>query len=204
MEIEAMADFVPLFQTLAWVALATVILVYFRTTIVDIASALRERILAGTEVETPWLTLREAPKEIRGESQAVATSEGAGGSAVPSDVQEMLKEQRYPDVVKTDVYLIHAAETVRPRRPTRPGLWRVRVWVEAYTPGALSGIRRVSYRLYQDDFPRPVISTEDRDRDFELWISVYGEFTVVAYAELVGGSGLWLTRYLDLPGRPPE
>jgi hypothetical protein len=62
----------------------------------------------------------------------------------------------------------------------------------------------VTYRLYDDFKPRTVVATEAREREFELWLNVYGEFTIIAYAERENGEGLWLTRYLDLPGRPPD
>jgi hypothetical protein len=37
-----------------------------------------------------------------------------------------------------------------------------------------------------------------------LWLNVYGEFPVLAYVERKAKPGVWLTRYLDLPGRPPD
>ena len=78
------------------------------------------------------------------------------------------------------------------------------VLVEAYEEKLLAGIRRVTYRLYDDFKPRKVVATEAKAQEFELWLNVYGEFTIVAYAEMENGEGIWLARYLDLPGRPPD
>jgi hypothetical protein len=202
--LEVLAKFVPLGQTLLWVGLTAGVLWGFRGQIGAISTALRDRAASGAEVETPWLSLRGAPKAVRGDKPAVATAEGVGGADGPEDIITMLRDKAYPQGIEESVYLIHAADTVRPRRPDQPGLWRVRVWLEAYDERQLGEINRVSYRLYEEEFLRPVITTTNAEKEFELWLSVYGEFTVVAYVEREGRSPVWLTRYLDLPGRPPE
>ena len=53
-----------------------------------------------------------------------------------------------------------------------------------------------------DSFNDKVIATEARNKSFELWIDIYGEFNLVDYVERKNKPALWLTRYLDLPGRP--
>ena len=67
----------------------------------------------------------------------------------------------------------------------------------------LNEISRVTYRVW-DDARLPIISTTSRRTNFELWLSLYGEFPVLAYIERNGKAGVWVTRYVDLPGRPPD
>ena len=69
----------------------------------------------------------------------------------------------------------------------------MRVWVEAYPEELLRSCTRVTYRLH-DSFGEPVIATEARDKEFELWLSVYGEFTVIACVEREGQGPVWTSR----------
>jgi len=62
---------------------------------------------------------------------------------------------------------------------------------------------RVTYRISHDARP-PIISTTSTETNFDLWLNVYGEFPALAYVERKNKPGVWLTRYLDLPGRPPD
>jgi hypothetical protein len=95
------------------------------------------------------------------------------------------------------------AQIVRPPTGTIAGLFRVRVTVEADDEKLLEKIDRVIYRLHPT-FKNRIIATEARDKEFELWLNVYGEFTIVAKVERKGEDAVWLTRYLDLPGRPKD
>ncbi|MFO0943882.1 MAG: pYEATS domain-containing protein, partial [Pirellulales bacterium] len=62
------------------------------------------------------------------------------------------------------------------------GLYRVRVSLETDSTDQLSTVKRVTYRLHST-FPNRIIATEARDKNFELWLNVYGEFTIVAVLE---------------------
>jgi hypothetical protein len=193
-----------LLQTLAWVGVVVGSIVLFRTHCAALLHALVKRVERGDEVPTPWGPLRGAPEAIRKGEQVGVTEEGVGGVAAPDDVRKMLVEKRYSQGIVEDLYLVHESGVTVARTSQRPGLYRVRIWLEAYIPSELDSVERVSYRLYNDEFPEPVVATEARANSFELWLNVYGEFTVVAYAERRGKPSVWLTRYLDLPGRPPE
>jgi hypothetical protein len=46
------------------------------------------------------------------------------------------------------------------------------------------------------------MSGEDARRGFQVVLRINGEFTVVAVVKYKDGETVWLTRYLDLPGRP--
>lgn len=158
---------------------------------------------SGFEFETQ-AALRGAPEEIRKGEQVGVTKEGLGGLADSNDVTAMLAAKEYPQGIVEDLYLLHEASVTVSRTSERRGLFRVRVWLEAYRPSLLDDVERVSYRLYNDEFPRAVVATAARANGFELWLNVYGEFTVVACVQSRGKPAVWLTRYLDLPGRPPE
>lgn len=200
-----LSSLVPLVQSLLWVGLVLGILFGFRVQVRAALRAVVARVDGGADLQTPWFTLRGVPAAIKGDNPAVATAEGAGGAGDETrDVRAKLEGKDYPEGVTDRIYLVHAAETVRPRRADKAGLWRVRVWLEAYDPRGFGEVDRVTYRLYENDFPRPVVTTTNPDKEFELWLTVYGEFTVVAYVERRGKPPVWLTRYLDLPGRPPE
>lgn len=143
----------------------------------------------------------------------VRTLEGPGGSSLVSEdeLRSLLEKKQYPANVTEDVYLVHEAS--EDRSPIdgpagrQPGRYTLAIWLETERPDQLAACTRVIYRLH-DTFgeSRRVIATEARiqDRAFALRLSVYGEFTVVAYVERAGKPALWLSRFLDLPGRPPD
>lgn len=133
----------------------------------------------------------------------VVTAEGTEGSATSESLEAALLRKDYPDNVREGIYLIHEAEILRERTTPASGRYRVRIWLESYSRETIHRVRTVTYRLW-DDFPTKVISTSAPGRQFETWLNVYGEFNVVAYVEFDDGSGIWLTRYLNLPGRPVD
>src|SRR3546814_10839698 len=137
-----------------------------------------------------------------------ATSEGAGGADLaksPLELVELLRQKQY-GVVNDYPYLIHTAEMQR--APTTPvsGRWTIRLWLEfdGEHDFASRDVAAVYYRLHDSwREERRVVSTSAADKHFELWLSVYGEFTVIAAIELKAHRVIWLSRYLDLRGRPP-
>jgi hypothetical protein len=141
------------------------------------------------------------------------TAEGPGGSTLTSsaehNLRDRLAQRDNPAYLSDEVYLLHAAQVIREphedKSGRQPGQYSVRVWLEAETSAQVEECTRAFYRLH-DTFgaSRRVIATEAKDRAFKLQMTVYGEFTVIAYVERQGKSPLWLSRFLDLPGRPPE
>jgi hypothetical protein len=141
----------------------------------------------------------------------VRTLEGPGGSSLVSedDLRDSLEKKQYPANISEDIYLLHAVEVLRePQKDAsgrQRGWYRVRVWLETETSDQLNACTRVIYRLHDTFGPsRRVIATEAKDRAFELEMRVYGEFNVIAYVERLGKPPIWLSRYLDLPGRPTD
>lgn len=192
-----------LLQTLAWIGVLVGFAIVFRLKFAALIDAVVERVRKGAEIELPFAKLRGAPPELRSGQQDVVTSDGTAGSDTPDNIERILEEKQYPDGIVEDLYLVHTADVLSPRTATQHGWYRVRVWVEAYTDSLMADVERVTYRVY-DDFRNRVVSTAATDKAFELWLNVYGEFTIIAYVERKEHAPAWLTRYIDLPGRPPE
>ena len=192
-----------LLQTLTWAALVVGLIYAYRGRAGIILDALIQRIEAGSALAIGPVNIGSPPPAIRQGSTREATSEGSEGVQTKEEVEQALLQRTYPEGLSEDVYLVHNAQVITPRTAGRAGHYRVRVTVEADDDALLDDITRVTYRLH-DTFPRKVIATEARQSDFELWLNVYGEFTMVAHAERQEKPALWLTRYLDLPGRPPD
>lgn len=198
-----MTDWVPFFQTALWVAFIAVLIAIFWRQVHALMDAVVRRVTAGATIKAGPVEIGAPPSILRTQEAASATAEGKEGIEAPVDIAATLSAKRFPEGIVEDVYLVHQAEVLRERTAKQSGRYRVRVWLESYS-GDLRDITRVTYRLFDDFRPRTVVATAAREREFELWMNAYGEFTIVAIAERAEGPPIWLTRYLDLPGRPPE
>jgi hypothetical protein len=113
--------------------------------------------------------------------------------------EKIMLEKIYPDYISERVYLVHSIESASSETPQDKGRFFVKVWLEAYG-NDVDDCVRVIYRLY-DDFPTRVYASEEREEGFPILLNVWGEFTIVAIVERRSNPPLFLTRYLDLPGR---
>lgn len=110
----------------------------------------------------------------------------------------------YPNASVGDYpYLLHQVESSdHPKWH-----YRVRVFLEFWHKGPFQQdqVERVYYRV-DDTFPENmrVMTSNDASKGFQLLMRLYGEFTVIAVVVLKDGRQIWLTRYLELPGRPPD
>jgi len=196
----------PLFQTIVWVLFIAILLVIFWRKIEILVGYILRRIERGADVDFGPFKVGSPPAALRRGKTDVVTAEGtAGAVAPPGDIETRLLNKGYPtECIQEDFYLIHEAQMIRERTPGRVGLYRVRVWLETEDDASLQQCNRIVYRLH-DTFSQKVIATEARDKNFELWLNVYGEFTIVAYVERSAPyEPLWLSRYLELHGRPPD
>ena len=188
--------------SLLWFLFAVVMVLLFWRTLRDVLLALAARIQAGAELAVGPVSIGPPPAGLGAKTENGATAEGVGGVTAPVDVEDLLLARQYPAQITDELYLVHVSQVIRPFTGAGTGLWRVRVFVEAYDDQSLlDGIQRVTYRLH-DTFVKKVVATEAREKAFELWVNIYGEFNLVAYVEREGKPPLWLTRYIDLPGRP--
>lgn len=132
----------------------------------------------------------------------LASGTVGGKSAVEGEAVVVNSEGDAPPYAE-HLYLTHVAETLRMRTAGAYGLYRIRAKVEADTDDILSEVESVTWRLHETYSPREATTTARGD-GFALWINSYGEFVIGAHLLMRDGSKLWLDRYLDLPGRPPD
>ena len=195
-------DWIPLFQAGLWIGFYCALVALFHAPLKQVVEALSERIKAGSAIKVPGLLeMDSAPPSLPRSSQGVATSEKTVRN-VAFDVTTQLESKAYPVGINDALCLVHEAQVIRAPSGKEAGLYRVRVHLEsADLVGVPDDVVRVTYRLH-DTFHRKVIATESRDKNFELWLNIYGEFLLVGYVEREGKEPQWVTRYLDLPGRP--
>lgn len=202
------SGWVPLFQTLAWITFWSILIrfVYrnFKPQLSKLLTALVDRVQQGSPIEAGTFLKIGAPTVVATQQVNIATSEGTEGVSLTPDLNaKVLNYQQWSEGIAEEVYLLHAAEVISQKTKTSKGTYRVKVWLEAYTEIDFNECKKVVYRLHED-FNQRIIATEAKNNQFELWLNVWGEFTVIAYVERKSKGSLWLTRYLDLPGRPPD
>ena len=56
--IKAAKDIVPLFQTLLWLLFSSILIWYYRNELTQLINAIINRIISGSEIETPWFKLK--------------------------------------------------------------------------------------------------------------------------------------------------
>jgi hypothetical protein len=152
--------------------------------------------------ESNFVILVQPPKELPKRNTGLALSDASLAVALPGDIEQRI-DAKYNALLQEGYRVIHATEVVR--QPTAPGngLFRVRVWIEGDQDPKLGEIETVTYRVWHD-FPQTQITTSDRINQFDVWLSVNGEFPILAFIRLKGGQEIWQLRYLDLPGRPQD
>ncbi|MBA2593033.1 MAG: hypothetical protein H0U97_12600 [Gammaproteobacteria bacterium] len=197
-------EFVPLYTALAWIVFWAGLLIFARTHLVAVFDAIAKRIRAGSSLTVGMVSIGEPPKDFRDAPNGeAAVSNTPNPEAIPDELTEDAINAQYKQLVEQQYFLLHASEVITERTSPKSGRYRVRVWLESYFDQSLNDVTRVTYRIWTDS-NRPIISTTSKKTNFDLWLSMYGEFPVLAYVERRGKPGMWLTRYLDLPGRPPD
>ncbi len=202
------SGWVPLFQTLAWIFFWAILIRFiyrnFNLQLGGLLSAFVNRVQQGSPIEAGTFFKLGAPSALASQQVNSATSEGTEGTSLSENLSEkVLNYQQYSTDIAEEVYLLHAAEVISPRTENKLGSYQVRVWLEAYTDIDFNECEQVVYRLHES-WNQRVIATEAKNNQFELWLNVHGEFTIIAYVKRKSKEPLWLTRYLDLPGRPPD
>lgn len=201
--LKALAPYVPVFQTFLWVTLIGLTVILFYREYRSILNALKGRVETGSslKVGTSGFEVGAAPESIQKGESRVATSEGAQLST-PEALKEVFIHRRYPEGFTDEIFLVHGWEVLKPSSGRKDGNYRIRIWVESYDESLLDKINRVTYRL-PGTFLERIITTKARNKNFELWLNCWGEFTIAAYLEREEKPALWLNRHLTLPGRPP-
>jgi hypothetical protein len=147
---------------------------------------------------------------IAGATPVVERMEAQAASADPPDADQLLIDKLLKkDFTSVSIgdypYLMHEAS----RTPKARFKYASRVYLEFWTQNEsrpqVNEVEKVYYRL-DDTFPRPgwVTISDDAQNGFQVVLRLNGEFTIVAVVKFKNGDAVWLTRYLDLPGRPTE
>ena len=190
-----------LIQAIIWPGLIITLIIIYRDKFAGLLKVVQRRIERGAAFKLGPLDIGKIPPAILSGKRDQATAEGPGGAKAPGNVMDIMLNRKYPEGIDEEIYLVHTATIARSPGPVARTRFSVRIWVEAYSERQVDEIVRVTYRLH-DTFPNPVISTQEREHEFELWLNVWGEFTIMAYVERRDKPPLWLSRYLELPGRP--
>lgn len=194
-------EFAQVYVALLWIAFWSILIYKFRHHIGPVVTAFVDRIHSGSSVSLFGFNLGEPPGQLRNSAPGSAAVFDPEPAAVVSDVVEDMAGH-YSKLKNEDYFLIHAAEVVQPRTAPRSGRYRVRIWVESFTDKPLD-IARVTYQLL-DYFTPPIIATTSIQTNFDVWLTVYGEFPVMAKIDRKDHSSVYVSRYIDLPGRPPD
>lgn len=142
------------------------------------------------------------PEQLEGVTAGAATSE-ASPIVVSRDSIEGI-EAKYTRLIEAGFALVHEAHVLQQRTSPRSGRYQIRVWLEAIKDNSLlKQVDCVTYHVWPD-FQVPVLSTSDPKSSFDLWITTYGEFPVLAVVKLKSGVEVEVNRYIDLPGRPAD
>ena len=142
------------------------------------------------------------PFDLPTATTGAATSDTTSSSASEQEVTSI--ENAYKRLESFGFVLLHHAEVISPRQAAGTGRYKVRVWVESIERRrAISDIASVTYHVWHD-FKPPVLWTSNEKSQFDLWLSIYGEFPVLAIVTTHDGHKFELQRFIDLPGRPPD
>ena len=142
------------------------------------------------------------PPELSSGNGGIATSDKSG-QGTDSTIATSI-ESSYRKLVSFGFVLVHQAEVVQKRTSPKSGRYKVRVWVESIERiRPISDIASVTYHVWHD-FSTRIITTSDQASNFDLWLSIYGEFPVLALVTTKDGETYELQRFIDLPGRPPD
>ena len=148
---------------------------------------------------------------LSGAEEALEETDAAGDHH-PELVQQ-LRRKDFQCSLAEYPYLLHLGEKSRDSGDVELPYF-IRVWVEFGRVNAdttlgsawfsVDDVERVYYRVHNTFPPRYwVLESSPDKKDFEIYLKVAGEFTIVAVVVLKGsGRQFWLSRYLELPGRP--
>jgi len=194
-------EMVSLYETVIWIGFWFILIIIFRKTFVSIIDALKHRIMCGAAFTLGPMSIGEPPKELseKGPNAVLVSDRGEEPRVPDNELVEILNDKYR--VYQNQYFVLHASEIVTKRIAPKSGIYRVRIWIESYKDPKLLNIQKVTYRLW-DDFYKPIISTKSNISNFDVWLSVYGEFPVFALIELKNGDPIWLPTYIELPDRP--
>lgn len=152
--------------------------------------------------ERLFFDVLKIPPALDSGNEDIATSD-TSGIATDSKVVSSI-EKSYSELISFGFVLLHQTEVVQKRTSPKSGRYKVRIWVESIERlRPISDIVSITYHVWLD-FNTRVLTTSDQASNFDLWLSIYGEFPVLALVTTNDGKTYLLQRFIDLPGRPPD
>lgn len=201
-----MKEVFSLLVALVWPSFILLLLYLVRKSILPILEAIRTRIEAGDAFEagTSGVKLGQSTTGYipKGESRTVMSVDGisekvplAKKEQAENHPKEESKEKSEPEVPR--VYVVHKARRDKSLDRGEYEYYSLRIFLETDEEEDLAWISYVVYHLHQS-FPKPDRTIRDRDTQFELRTSAWGQFNLTADVYLKGSEKpLRLERYLN-------
>ena len=197
---EAMKDYVPLLQTLAWVVLVAAVLVAFRREIRGFAETIRGRVDAGSPLE---VGVGQLASVKLGELRQLPRVEPAEPSRqLPDPTAEAAIEQwsRVRDEIKNESRNVYLAHIIKPS--AIPGQrYDVYVFLVGAKDADLSQVERAQFFLGRH-WGNRIFDVPNRDGAIGLSTSAYGPVLCVCRIRFQDGHEAMVSRYLDFEMGP--
>lgn len=202
MESSKIVPWIPLIQTCIKYGVIFLAFLFLKSWAIKGIEVVTDRIGSGSsfKIGASGFELGEAPK-MKPSTEMLASAD----TSLPDPPEiAFLAEQAHPgfknaeshtDLFKRSVdkrfYLVHAA------RKVKEGNYEIKIALGSHAPRALDEVKFVRYYLH-DSFPQPVREVSDRDNDFGITLTAWGQFELQAVAQLKDNEKeIKLSRFLN-------
>lgn len=197
---EAMEDYVPLLQTLAWVVLVAGVLFAFRRELRDFAASIRSRLDAGSPVE---FGIGQLASVKLGELRQFPRVEPAepGRQLLDATAEAAIEQwSRIRDGIKNESRNVYLAHIIKPS--AIPGQrYDVYVFLVGAKDADLSQVEGAQFFLGRH-WGNRIFDVPNRDGSIGLSTSAYGPFLCVCRIRFQDGHEAMVSRYLDFEMGP--
>ena len=179
-------DWVPLLQSLVWPVFLALFLIFTRTRIAGILTAMQERIEKGA-------AFKAGPSGIE-----LGPSDAEKLASVPPETGRDEEEDPVPRTNEGDVfYVVHWAEKSHTDRDKRDW-YSVAINLDSDDDASMNKVQRVVYHLHPT-FPQPDVEVTNRQTQFEHRTLAWGQFMLTADVYLRGqDEPVRLYRYINV------
>jgi hypothetical protein len=172
-------NWIALITAIAWPGTVLLILVVFHRHLASILSALKQRIDAGSEVKTPWISIGAVPMILESPKKDEPVT-GDHMALIHSSWRYRKKDKEF----KRPMYCYHAV-------------------IQA-EDAVLDRIEYVTYQLHPS-YPNPIQKVTTRETRFKLKELAWGEAMLKADVKVKGQEEpIKLSRYINLTDRGPR
>jgi hypothetical protein len=188
MENSKITPWIPLIQTCIKYGILFIVFLFLKGWAIKGLEVVTERIGSGSSfrIGANGFELGEAPK-----MKPSADMLASGDVSLPDPPEAaFLVEQAAPGLKSTEghidlferpidkrFYLVHAA------RKVKEGSYELKIALGSHAPEALDEVKSVRYYLH-DSFPQPVREISDRNKNFEITLTAWGQFELQAIIQL--------------------